>query len=125
MSKQAARQRFAQAPPAVGDAGTKHDARSLACLALAGREAAAGGAAEIGTHHQLIALFDDPVAGPILDRLGSGPRPSGPRPVRCFLAWTRPPDLLRVLAADPGSYICAECIGLCNDILKQEAVGTR
>jgi ClpX C4-type zinc finger/Clp amino terminal domain, pathogenicity island component len=71
VSKQAARQRFAQSAPAVGDAGMKRDPRLLACLALAGREAAASGAAEIGTQHQLIALFHDPVTAAILDRLGA------------------------------------------------------
>src|SRR5579872_1245730 len=70
VSEQAARQRFAQAPPAVGETGMKRDPRLLACLTLADREAAAGGAAEVGTHHQLIALLHDPVAGAILERLG-------------------------------------------------------
>jgi ClpX C4-type zinc finger/Clp amino terminal domain, pathogenicity island component len=71
VSKQAARQRFAQAPPAVGDGGMKHDQRLLACLALAGREAAAAGAPEVGTQHQLIALFHDRAAAALLDRLGA------------------------------------------------------
>jgi ClpX C4-type zinc finger/Clp amino terminal domain, pathogenicity island component len=215
VSKQAARQRFAHASPAVGDTGMKRDPRLLACLALAGREAAAGGAAEVGTQHQLTALFNDPLAGAILERLGvraeavravagemfpGAARPAEQAPpqsaeaqeaLRRAIALARrggrghvgTEDLLRVLAADPGSrarqvltrlgvggpaikkeldrhgpgkprrrrrgqagircsfcgkpgssglrliagpgvYICAECIGLCNDILEQEAGNT-
>ena len=70
VSKQAARQRFAQARPAIDAGGMERDPRLLACLAHAGREAAASGAAEVGTQHQLTALFHDPVAGALLERLG-------------------------------------------------------
>src|SRR5258708_30046991 len=70
VSKQAARQRFAPRPPAVGGAGLERKPRLLACLEAAGREAAAGGAAEIGTHHQLIGLFHEGVAAAILEKLG-------------------------------------------------------
>jgi ATP-dependent Clp protease ATP-binding subunit ClpA len=70
VSKQAARQRFAQARPAVDAGGLERDPRLLACLELAGREAAAGGAAEVGTQHQLTALCHDPVAGALLEKLG-------------------------------------------------------
>ena len=58
VSKQAARQRFAQ-PPAAAATGLRPEGRLkpkdrlLACLEAAGREAAADGAAEIGTHHLL------------------------------------------------------------------------
>lgn len=70
VSKQAARQRFAQRPPAVRVAGLERRPRLLACLEAAGREAAADGAAEIGTHHQLIGLFREGVAAAILEKLG-------------------------------------------------------
>ncbi len=75
VSKQAARQRFAQsaAPAAAGltPGGrlTPKD-RLLACLQAAGREAAADGAAEIGTHHLLIGLFEEGVAAAILEKVG-------------------------------------------------------
>src|SRR5260370_19637035 len=69
VSKQAARQRFAPRPPAVGAAGLERKPRLLACLEAAGREAAADGAAEIGTHHQLIGLFHEGVAAAILEKL--------------------------------------------------------
>ena len=75
VSKQAARQRFAQ-PPAAEATGLRPDGRLkpkdrlLACLEAAGREAAADGAAEIGTHHLLIGLFDEGVAAATLEKLG-------------------------------------------------------
>ena len=75
VSKQAARQRFAQsaAPAAAGlmPGGrlTPKD-RLLACLQAAGREAAADGAAEIGTHHLLTGLFEEGVAAAVLEKLG-------------------------------------------------------
>ena len=74
VSKQAARQRFAQ--PLAAAAGLrpggrlKPKDRLLACLEAAGREAAADRAAEIGTHHLLIGLFDEGVAAAILEKLG-------------------------------------------------------
>ena len=40
------------------------------CLEAAGREAAADGAAEVGTHHQLIGLFHEGVAATVLGQLG-------------------------------------------------------
>ena len=76
VSKQAARQRFVQQPPppaaglvpggrlAPGD-------RLLACLRAAGREAAADGSAEIGSHHLLVGLFEEGVAAAILEKLGA------------------------------------------------------
>jgi ATP-dependent Clp protease ATP-binding subunit ClpA len=74
VSKQAARQRFAQpaAAPAVlrPEGRLQPQDRLLACLEAAGREAAADGAAEIGTHHLLIGLFDEGVAAAILEKLG-------------------------------------------------------
>src|SRR6516164_4588095 len=74
VSKQAARQRFA--PPAAAATGLRPERRLkpmdrlLACLEAAGREAAADGAAEIGTHHLLIRLFDEGVAAAIMEKLG-------------------------------------------------------
>jgi ATP-dependent Clp protease ATP-binding subunit ClpA len=70
VSKQAARQRFGQRLPAAGENGPERQPRLLACLAAAGRAAAADGAAEIGTHHQLIGLFQEGVAAAIMERLG-------------------------------------------------------
>jgi hypothetical protein len=75
VSKQAARQRFAQqATSAVAgimpDGRLQPEGRLLACLQAAGREAAADGAAEVGPHHLLIGLFDEGVAAAILEKLG-------------------------------------------------------
>jgi ATP-dependent Clp protease ATP-binding subunit ClpA len=215
VSKQAARQRFAQRPPVASD--LEWQPRLLACLQAAGREASADGAAEVGTHHQLLGLFHEGVAAAVLEKLGiradaaraaarelfpSGDQPGGhpsdqPPPDsaearqavqraavlarqagRCYVGTEH---LLCVLALDPGSrarrvlsqlgasipaikkeladhtglgerprrrrgkaaegacsfcgkqrsselrlvagpgvYICAECIGLCNEILAEE-----
>ena len=76
VSKQAARQRFTQhpAPLAVGlmpGARLAPRDRLLACLQAAGREAAADGSAEIGTHHLLVGLFEEGVAATILEKLGA------------------------------------------------------
>lgn len=67
VSKQAARQRFTHA---LVTPGPERNPRLLACLATAGREAAAEGAAEIGTHHLLLGLFEEGIAAAILDQLG-------------------------------------------------------
>lgn len=69
VSKQAARQRFTHALAAVRRAGLESKPRLLACLAAAGREAAADGAAEVGTHHLLLGLFEEGVAAAILEKL--------------------------------------------------------
>jgi ATP-dependent Clp protease ATP-binding subunit ClpA len=69
VSKQAARQRFLP-QRLVRPADLPPKPRLLACLEAAGREAAADGAAEIGTHHQLIGLFHEGVAAAILEKLG-------------------------------------------------------
>src|SRR5262252_5659884 len=219
VSKQAARQRFTQpgAPAAAGlmPGGrlTPKD-RLLACLQAAGREAAADGAAEIGTHHLLIGLFDEGVAAATLEKLGvradavraaarelfpgasdpsrlpppesaeargairgaaalarrggcgyvgtehllgalaldPGSRarrvlgklgvsiPAIKRELECYISPPRqrrrrrgkaadaacsfcgkPRDDSLRLIAGPGVYICAECIGLCNEILAENA----
>lgn len=76
VSKQAARQRFTQQPAASAVAGLapggrlKPKERLMACLQAAGREAAADGAPEIGTHHLLVGLFEEGVAAAILEKLG-------------------------------------------------------
>jgi hypothetical protein len=76
VSKQAARQRFTQqaaTPAAAGlrlQSGLKPKDRLLACLQAAGREAAADGAGEIGTHHLLAGLLEEGVAAAILEKLG-------------------------------------------------------
>jgi len=70
VTKQAARQRFAPRPqPGLGS-DLEWRPRLLACLQAAGREAAADGAAEAGTHHQLLGLFHEGVAAAILEKLG-------------------------------------------------------
>ena len=70
VSKQAARQRFALRPAVAGVPGVERRPRLLACLEAAGREAAADGSAEVGTHHQLIGLFHEGVAAAVLEKLG-------------------------------------------------------
>ena len=45
-------------------------ARLVACLDAAGRAAVADGSAEIGTHHQLIGLFQEGAAAAIMESLG-------------------------------------------------------
>jgi ATP-dependent Clp protease ATP-binding subunit ClpA len=69
VSKQAARQRFKR--QLAGDArDLVEQPRLLACREAARREARAEGASEVGTHHQLIGLFEDGAAAAILERLG-------------------------------------------------------
>lgn len=71
VSKQAARQRFAPVPALPGmRRGLAQHPRLAACLEAAAREAAADGAAEIGTHHQLLGLYQEGVAAAILEKLG-------------------------------------------------------
>jgi ATP-dependent Clp protease ATP-binding subunit ClpA len=76
VSKQAARRRFVQRAESTAAAGPNPPGRLqpqdrlLACLAAAGREAAADGAAEVGTHHLLAGLFEEGVAAAILEKLG-------------------------------------------------------
>jgi ATP-dependent Clp protease ATP-binding subunit ClpA len=71
VSKQAARQRFAdprrRAPKAWS---CRLSAPCGGCLEAARREAAADGAAEVGTHHLLIGLFREGVAAAVLQELG-------------------------------------------------------
>jgi hypothetical protein len=70
VSKQAARQRFAVPRPALPGPGLPRRPRLEACLVAAGREAAADGAAEVGTEHQLVGLFTEGVAAGLLEKLG-------------------------------------------------------
>ncbi|GIJ64861.1 Clp protease N-terminal domain-containing protein [Virgisporangium aurantiacum] len=72
VSKQAARQRFADiTTPARALSFTAQTAPRLrACLDQAGDDARADGAAEIGTHHLLGGLLAEGVAAAILERLG-------------------------------------------------------
>jgi hypothetical protein len=69
VSKQAARQRYTSVTPRR--AGLARKPRLEACLAAAGREAAADGAAETGTQHLLLGLFQEGVAAAALERLGA------------------------------------------------------
>jgi ATP-dependent Clp protease ATP-binding subunit ClpA len=70
VSKQAARQRFTRQLPTAGFSGLRQQPRLIACLEAAEREASADGAAEIGTHHQLLGLYQEGVAAAILEKLG-------------------------------------------------------
>jgi hypothetical protein len=71
VSKQAARQRFADLTPAgVLPFAARTAPRLQACLDQAGQEAHADGAVEIGTHHLLAGLLAEGVAAAILERLG-------------------------------------------------------
>lgn len=69
VSKQAARQRFAD-PRRHAPQTWRLSASCGDCLEAARREAAADGAAEVGTHHQLIGLFHEGVAAAVLEELG-------------------------------------------------------
>jgi hypothetical protein len=68
VSKQAARQRFGD--PRRAPAALRLSAPAGGCLETARREAAADGAAEVGTHHLLIGLFHEGVAAAVLEELG-------------------------------------------------------
>jgi ATP-dependent Clp protease ATP-binding subunit ClpA len=71
VSKQAARQRFADSRRRAPKAWScRLSAPCGGCLEAARREAAADGAAEVGTHHQLIGLFREGVAAAVLEELG-------------------------------------------------------
>jgi ATP-dependent Clp protease ATP-binding subunit ClpA len=68
VSKQAARQRFSGLTPEPDDLPAT--SRLLACREAAHREAAAQGAAEVGTHHQLVGLFEEGAAAGIMEQIG-------------------------------------------------------
>jgi len=70
VSKQAARQRFRLQPARASIGRPERQPRLVACLEAAGREASADGAAEIGTHHQLLGLYEEGVAAAILEKIG-------------------------------------------------------
>lgn len=72
VSKQAARQRFADttAPTGVLPFAGRTAPRLRTCLDQAGRHAQADGATEIGTQHLLAGLLAEGVAAAILERLG-------------------------------------------------------
>jgi hypothetical protein len=71
VSKQAARQRFADRTTAtVLPFAARPAPRLQACLERAGQQARTAGAAEIGTHHLLAGLLAEGVAAAILERLG-------------------------------------------------------
>jgi hypothetical protein len=97
VSKQAARQRFGDPPRRAPKAWScRLSAPAGGCLLAAQREAAADGAAEVGTHHLLIGLLHEGVAAAVLEGLGvradavraaarelfpaGGGRPGGPPP---------------------------------------------
>jgi hypothetical protein len=72
VSKQAARQRFADTstPARVLAFAAQTAPRLRACLGQAGQYARADGATEVGTHHLLTGLLAEGVAAAILERLG-------------------------------------------------------
>jgi hypothetical protein len=71
VSKQAARQRFAdRTQPLVLPAAAEPNSRLQACLDRAGAVARADAATEIGTHHLLAGLLAEGVAAAILEHLG-------------------------------------------------------
>jgi ATP-dependent Clp protease ATP-binding subunit ClpA len=71
VTKQAARKRFTDRPPApVLDPQTRLRPRLQACLDRAHTIAHANGAAEVSTHHLLAGLLAEGVAAAILERLG-------------------------------------------------------
>ena len=75
VSKQAARQRFADpGPTGVLPFAARPAPRLQTCLDQAGREARVDGAAEVGTHHLLAGLLAEGVAAAILERLGVHPQ---------------------------------------------------
>src|SRR6266566_4107855 len=94
VSKQAARQRFTTPPAPARLAGLEQQPRLAACLAAAAREAAADGAAEIGTHHQLLGLYQE--GGAAVEGAAALARRAG-------LDQVGPAQLLGALALDPGS----------------------
>lgn len=69
VSKQAARERFAD-PRRRAPETWRLSAHAGCCVEAARREAAADGAAEVGTHHQLTGLFHEGVAAAVLEELG-------------------------------------------------------
>jgi hypothetical protein len=70
VSKQAARERFAD-PRRRAPQTWRLNAPAAGCLEAARREAAADGADEIGTHHELIGLFHEGIAATVLEELGA------------------------------------------------------
>ena len=69
VSKQAARERFGD-PRRPAPETWRLSAPCGGCVEAARREAAADGAAEVGTHHLLIGLFHEGVAAAVLAELG-------------------------------------------------------
>jgi len=69
VSKQAARERFGD-PRRRAPETWRLSAPAGGCVEAARREAAADGAAEVGTHHLLIGLFHEGVAAAVLAELG-------------------------------------------------------
>ena len=70
VSKQAARQRFGQQADVQSIGGLPLTPRLRRCLEAADGAARSDGAAEVGTHHQLIGLFEEGVAAATLEKLG-------------------------------------------------------
>ena len=52
-----------------------------------------------------------------MDQVGAG----GGRHLRCSFCGREKPTEVRELIAGPGVYICVECVGLCNKIIRSKA----
>ena len=74
VSKQAARQRFTGPVAGPGELPELPELperpRLQACREAARREASADGAAEVGTHHLLVGLFEEGAAAAIMEQIG-------------------------------------------------------
>lgn len=68
ISKQAARQRFVKPPSGWYELPVRP--RLEACREAAHREAAMEGAAEVGSHHLLVGLFEEGAAASIMEQIG-------------------------------------------------------
>jgi len=118
VSKQAARQRFTLQPALASPGNPERQPRLMACLDAAAREASADGAAEIGTHHQLLGLYQEGVAAAILEKLGVRPGdvrqaaramfPGGGEPGE-----QAPPESAEARAAVEGAASLSRRAGLC------------
>lgn len=125
VSKQAARQRFIR-PLAEPDEPSERP-RLRACREAARREAAAEGAAEVGSHHLLVGLFEEGAAAAIMEQIGlrrdavrEAARelfPSGGEP-----AEQSPPESAEAREALAGAISVAQRTG-CRDVGTEHLLG--
>jgi hypothetical protein len=132
--------------PGAGQPGEAPPESAEARDAVRGAEALArrGGCGYVGTEHLLAALALDPGsrARRVLDRLGVS-IPAVKKELECYISPGRqrrrrrgqaaagacsfcgkPGGTGLRLVAGPGVFICAECVGLCTEILAQDPRGT-